>query len=301
METLHMNEPRDIRCFVIMPFSETSTEHTETHWSTLFSTFLKPLIEENPRVEAFRSTARREDLLSEILKNLVTNPIVVADLTDHNPNVFWELGVRQSFSHGTITIAEQGTHLPFDLGKKGTLFYHTKDMLKNEPFRRGFKEAILDCINSPQRPDSIVLETIGGRGSLFEIIRREEVSRRLTALNSELEANLHLLERTLTHAKNNEDRRKQKEKGESPSGALQIVAGRFRFSCVELLVSNRYLDAPSELYSSAEAYYNQLFKLNDQLRIWETEQQTTESYFISNADYFKKDFQQFTNALSKQK
>jgi hypothetical protein len=26
--------------------------------------------------------------------NLVTQQIVIADLTDHNPDVFWELGVR---------------------------------------------------------------------------------------------------------------------------------------------------------------------------------------------------------------
>jgi len=36
-------------------------------------------------------------------------------LTDYNPNVFWELGVRQSFKHNTITIAEEGVILPFDV------------------------------------------------------------------------------------------------------------------------------------------------------------------------------------------
>ena len=32
--------------------------------------------------------------------------IVVADITDSKPNVYWELGVRQSFKHGTIIIRE---------------------------------------------------------------------------------------------------------------------------------------------------------------------------------------------------
>jgi hypothetical protein len=44
--------------------------------------------------------------------------------TDLNANVIWELGVRQSFDHCTITISEDvGKHLPFDLGVKGTLYY----------------------------------------------------------------------------------------------------------------------------------------------------------------------------------
>ncbi|NVM45355.1 MAG: hypothetical protein HWN79_10600 [Candidatus Lokiarchaeota archaeon] len=66
--------------------------------------------------------AMREDILKKIIQSLVTSPIVLADLTDHNPNVFWELGVRQSFKHNTITIAEEGTKLPFDVSPKATIF-----------------------------------------------------------------------------------------------------------------------------------------------------------------------------------
>jgi hypothetical protein len=113
-----------------MPFSKTTPKHTEAYWTKHFTNFLKPLIEENPSLEAHRSTARRGDILKEIISDLVTAPIVIADLTDKNPNVFWELGVRQSFSHRTITIAQYGTKLPFDLSTKGTLFYH-QDRIRN--------------------------------------------------------------------------------------------------------------------------------------------------------------------------
>lgn len=110
------------RCFVIMPFSETSEEHTEQYWTKHFKTFLKPLIEESGDLEVYRSKPLRGDILKQIIAELVVSPIVVADLTDGNPNVFWELGVRQSFKHGTITIAEEGTDIPFDLSVKGILF-----------------------------------------------------------------------------------------------------------------------------------------------------------------------------------
>ena len=77
--------------------------------------FLGPLIEESGELEAYRSEPIRGDVLRQIITNLVFYPVVVADLTDNNPNVYWELGVRQSFKHGTITIAEYGTKLPFDV------------------------------------------------------------------------------------------------------------------------------------------------------------------------------------------
>ena len=71
-----------------MPFSETTTEHTEEYWTNHFEEFLKPLIEQNEQIEVFRSMALRADILRGIVTDLVRSPIVIADLTDHNPNVF---------------------------------------------------------------------------------------------------------------------------------------------------------------------------------------------------------------------
>lgn len=111
------------RCFVIMPFSKTTAKHTQEYWTKHFDDFLKPLIEESLQIEAFRSEALRVDIVKQIIADLITSDVVVADLTDHNPNVYWELGIRQSFKYGTITIAEESTKLASDIEKKGTLFY----------------------------------------------------------------------------------------------------------------------------------------------------------------------------------
>ena len=83
-------------CFVIMPFSKTSNEHTEEYWSDQFNTFLKPLIEENPYLEARRSEALRGDILQQIISNLVFARVVVADLTDQNCNVYCDLSPENS-------------------------------------------------------------------------------------------------------------------------------------------------------------------------------------------------------------
>ena len=41
-----------------MPFSKTTEEHTEEYWTSQFETFLKPLIEENPNLEALAQPHR---------------------------------------------------------------------------------------------------------------------------------------------------------------------------------------------------------------------------------------------------
>jgi len=258
-------------CFVIMPFSKTSEEHTGDYWTQHFDSFLKPVIEEVQTMKAVRSEALRGDILRQIINDFIISPIVVADLTDHNMNVYWELGVRQSFKHCTITIAEFGTKLPFDLSAKGTLFYYPKEYIKNESFKRQFKKALHDCIAHPEAPDSPVLETISGRGSIFEIIHRDEAIRRVKALVSECDRNSYVL-RTIIETC---------EKNQKPEARREFVTDRLRCSAIELLMTNRYLDEEDSFYTRTEEQDNNHIMINEQLSIWEMRPHPTELFLLS--------------------
>ena len=269
-------------CFVIMPFSKTTDEHTEDYWTEHYEFFLKPIIEENQNLEARRSKAIRGDIPSEIIRDLVVSPVVVADLTDNHPNVYWELGVRQSFKHGTITIAEAGTKLPSDIGGKGTLFYPGRH-LNFEDFRKDFKGAIKDCFDNPDRPDSRVLETFSGRGSLFEIIRRDEAIRRLDALLSECSRNLRVLKDVADQARDNQ---------EKPEGGA-FTTSRFSVSAVELLITNRYVDENQPFFELAEEYSSDISSMNDQLNIWEQSPDSTEPWLSKHEKFAEKRIKKF--------
>jgi len=252
-----------------MPFSKTTDEHTEDYWTEHYESFLKPLIEEKKNLEARRSKAMRGDIPSEIITDLVVSPVVVADLTDHNPNVYWELGVRQSFKHGTITIAEAGTKLPSDIGGKGSLFY-PRSHLNFEDFLKDFKEAIQDCLDNSDRPDSRVLETLTGRGSLFEIIRRDEAIRRLDAVLSECNRNLDILKIVVKQARANQKNPKKR----------MFATARFRVSAAELLITNRYVDEDPSFFKLAEQYLTYIIAINDQLNSWEHSPEPTEKWLL---------------------
>ena len=47
---------------------------------------------------------------------------MVADLTDLNPNAFYELGIRHSSLKPAIHVARAGTSLPFDTVAQRTIF-----------------------------------------------------------------------------------------------------------------------------------------------------------------------------------
>ena len=262
-------------CFVIMPFSQSSENHTEKYWTTHFEDFLKPLIEEVNGVQAFRIETLREDILKQIITNLVVSPIVIAELTDYNPNVFWELGVRQSFKHGTITITEEGTVLPFDISAKTTLFYN-HDKKEISEFRIKLKKAISDCIENPNKVDSHVLETISGRGSLYEVMKLDEVKRRIEALILELKLNLIHLENAQKIAS------KMKE--------ISYVPYELRFSswktiCIEHLLSTRYLEEDSKFYSSLQFLMEFLTKIKTASKWLNTMNKEEKNLFL---DFYRK-------------
>lgn len=243
-----------------MPFSGTIGNHNEAYWTQHYN-LLKKVIEELGDLDVHRSEPLRENILKAIIADLIVSEVVVAELTDFNANVFWELGVRQSFKHGTVTIAEHGTHLPFDQMEKATLFYKTAPAAEWETFRGQLKAAVKDCLENPSKPDSPVLDNITGRGTIFELFRRDESIRRLDALLSEIDHNIKLLGMIVKQASENKAAR---EKG----GEIRCVTDRLKTTATELLIANRYLDEDKRFFKLAENAYTHCLAINDELAIW---------------------------------
>jgi len=263
------------RCFIIMPFSETQGTlgtHTQAYWTQHYN-LLKKVIEELGDLDVHRSEPLRENILKAIVADLVVSDVVVAELTDFNANVFWELGVRQSFKHGTVTIAEHGTDLPFDQMEKATQFYRAAPAAEWEDFRTRLKAAVKDCLENPNKPDSPVLDNIAGRGTIFELFRKDETLRRIDALQSQMNHNSAVLANVEKNAKANQEKKKEELRAYS--------TGRFQIAATELLVTNRYLDEEPEFYDSVEVYYGWLVRLNSQLNFWEPNPDGTEKWLLN--------------------
>ena len=107
------------KCFVIMPFSETKTctEKTgEGSWEAIFEDFIKPVVEKTKyNYSCFKNDQYVGSIIKNIIENLNSADLVVADLTDCNPNVFYELGVRHTLNRPTILITQNLQEVPFDL------------------------------------------------------------------------------------------------------------------------------------------------------------------------------------------
>ncbi len=121
--------------------------------------------------------------------------------------------------------------------------YYPKDHLKDVDFRDDFKEAIQDSLVNPEKPDSHVLETLSGRGTLFEIFRRDEATRRLDTVLSECNRDLRLMDKAVRIAKENQER---------DHGEREFITERFGMSVIQLLTTNRYVNEHETFYEVAE-------------------------------------------------
>jgi hypothetical protein len=72
------------------------------------------------------------DVLSHVVRQLAKARVVIADVGNRNPNVFYELGLAHAFDKQTILIAKSIEGVPFNLRNSRVLIYSSEDSLERE-------------------------------------------------------------------------------------------------------------------------------------------------------------------------
>jgi len=124
-ETGHVSPRGDGECFVIAPIGEPRTE-TRRKTDGLLDEAIRPVIEDTDiglDVVAPHEIAEAGSIPKQVIQRLLEAELVVADLTDLNPNVMYELAVRHAKGRPVVPIAEKGTSLPFDITTERTILY----------------------------------------------------------------------------------------------------------------------------------------------------------------------------------
>ncbi len=143
-------------CFVIMPFSSTQS-CTEQEWTSIFEALLKPAVESaGLDYECRRSEATRGNIVGRIVQDLNESYVVLADFTDRNPNVFYELGVRHALNNRSIILAQKRDDIPFDLRAYAYHVYGWKTEADRRLLTDKLQQLLREIDTNPQRPDNPV-------------------------------------------------------------------------------------------------------------------------------------------------
>ena len=118
-----MADPDLKPCFFISPIGSEGSEVRKKA-----DQVLKHLV--RPALKECGYLAQRADeidepgsITSQVIQRVLNDEIVVADLTGHNANVFYELAVRHAIPKPFVQIIEKGQTVPFDITDTRTVFY----------------------------------------------------------------------------------------------------------------------------------------------------------------------------------
>lgn len=93
------------------------------HIDGIIDQAIEPALGEKYAIEVAHRKYEIGSINDRVVKSVLEADMVVANLTNINPNVMYELAIRYSFWKPAIVIAEEGTKLPFDVIDENTIFY----------------------------------------------------------------------------------------------------------------------------------------------------------------------------------
>ena len=115
--------------------------------------------------ECRRSVAARGNIVAAILQELRDAYVVLADLTDSNANVFYELGVRHSLTDRSIIVAQKREDIPFDLRAYAKHVYDWKTQKGRTELEKKIRQLLNDVDADPERSDNPVSDFKGRAGA----------------------------------------------------------------------------------------------------------------------------------------
>lgn len=144
-------------CFVIMPISDPSG-YEPGHFTKVYEQIFKPAIEE----AGYTSFRVDENMLSDsILLNIFdaiqSCPMALCDLSSRNPNVLYELGLRQAYDKPVVMVKDEKTEKIFDVSGINTHPYQSNRLYENViTAKETIKAAIMSTKESKSETWSVV-------------------------------------------------------------------------------------------------------------------------------------------------
>ena len=133
-------------CFIISAIGESGTP-TRERADKVYKYLIAPVCEDLGYKPIRVDHVNAVDNINETIINyLKTAHMVIADMTEHNPNAFYELGFRQALELPLVPIIESGGKLPFDVMMTRTTFYDT-DVSKIEESKVDLKSKMQSSEN----------------------------------------------------------------------------------------------------------------------------------------------------------
>ncbi|MCH8549480.1 MAG: hypothetical protein LAT80_11440 [Balneolaceae bacterium] len=145
--------PEEKKCFIICPIGESGSPN-RIRSDALLKYVFTPVLSDKGYVPVRADQIPKAGMITTQIINLVAeSPLVIADLTDGNPNVFYELAIRHATGRPYVQVIEIGEKIPFDTSGVRTIPIDHRDLDSVEACKNEIGKQI-DHFHSGHKADS---------------------------------------------------------------------------------------------------------------------------------------------------
>lgn len=131
-------------CFVLMPFGTPIGDYyTQIYEPAIRKAGLRP-------VRADADIFGTGKIIDQIWSGINAAKVLVAELTNRNPNVFYELGLAHALDKPVVLISSNEGDVPFDLKHIRVIYYNVSDPFWGEKLIEKVAENILSALTNPE-------------------------------------------------------------------------------------------------------------------------------------------------------
>jgi hypothetical protein len=237
-------------CFVIGPIGDPKTSpDVRRHADWLFQGIIKPVFARYFSDE-FDAPVRADEIAApgiihtQIIQRLFEAPLVIADLSLHNANAFYELAIRHMISLPTIHMYQKDLKPPFDVAPHRAIPFARDDYVELERAQADLKSAIDEVL----KPGFVVENPITHARGVIDLDQRASPDQRVLLNRLEaLEQQMQRLDRSVSQEWRNLSDFGKPIDPAHPNSLQQLLGlGPDTVNTVRALLAKRSTTYPSE-------------------------------------------------------
>ena len=191
-----------MKCFIIMPYGNGLEDPVERAELDALHNHIRDAVQDvridnhpDLRIQCIRGDqeARPGEIVRGVVRDLVESEFAIAVLTGHNPNVFYELGVRHAIRNNTLLLAEDEQDVPFDLRPQRLIIYSTRSLAAARVLTKSIQEGIRGMFplvsrefspHSSADPDNPVLRYLKEHWPPTPVLKESDLAKEMRALRT---------------------------------------------------------------------------------------------------------------------
>lgn len=177
------------KCFVIMPISDQG-DYPSEHFTKVYEQIFCPAIVE-AGYEPYRVDEDKicTSIIGKIFSAVQDCPMAICDLSNRNPNVLYELGLRQAYDKPVVLVQDEKTERIFDVSGINTVTYNSNRLYENVvDDRKKITEAIKATRDGKTNSVIKIIKAEGAQFSSENMSKEDKLEILLSSIMNELES-----------------------------------------------------------------------------------------------------------------